>query len=101
MKIAVIGAGVIAVTIALELASHGHDVVVFEKGSGIAQQASFATAGFIGPAMINAWTAPGLPFKTLRKCYWVQTRFLSMACQTFPCLGFGNGNKQASILSTN
>lgn len=67
MKIAVVGAGVIGVTTALELASHGHDVVVFEKGSGIAQQASFATAGFIGPAMINAWTAPGLPFNTLRK----------------------------------
>lgn len=67
MKIAVIGAGVIGVTTALELASHGHDVVVYEKGSGIAQQASFATAGFIGPAMMNAWTAPGLPFKTFRK----------------------------------
>ena len=47
MKIAVIGAGVIGVTTALELASHGHDVVAYEKGSGIAQQASFATAGFI------------------------------------------------------
>ena len=67
MKIAVIGAGVIGVTTALELASHGHDVVVFEKGSGIAQQASFATAGFMGPAMMQSWTAPGIPFKTLRK----------------------------------
>jgi D-amino-acid dehydrogenase len=67
MKTAVIGAGVIGVTTALELASHGHDVVVFEKGSGIAQEASFATGGFIGPGLMNAWTAPGLPFKTVGK----------------------------------
>ena len=67
MKIAVIGAGVIGVTTALELASHGHDVVVFEKSSGIAQQASFATAGLLGPAMMQSWTAPGIPFKIMRK----------------------------------
>ena len=67
MKTAVIGAGVIGVTTALELASHGHDVVVFEKGSGIAQEASFATGGFIGPGLMHAWTAPGLPFKTVGK----------------------------------
>ncbi|MFM7697632.1 MAG: FAD-dependent oxidoreductase [Limnohabitans sp.] len=67
MKIAVIGAGVIGVTSALELASHGHDVIVFEKSSGIAQQASFATSGFIGPGMIHSWTAPGLPLKMLKQ----------------------------------
>lgn len=70
MKIAVIGAGVIGVTTALELASHGHDVVVFEKSSGIAQHASFATAGFLGPAMMQSWTAPGIPLKILRKVFF-------------------------------
>ena len=60
MKIAVIGAGVIGVTTALELASHGHEVMVFEKESGIAQQASFATSGFMGPGLMNTWTAPGM-----------------------------------------
>lgn len=70
MKIAVIGAGVIGVTSALEFASHGHDVVVFEKGSGIAQQASFATSGFIGPGMVHSWTTPGLPLKTLSKIFF-------------------------------
>ena len=60
MKIAVIGAGVIGVSTALELASHGHEVVVYEMGSGIAQQASFATAGFMGPGLVNTWTYPGM-----------------------------------------
>ena len=60
MKIAVIGAGVIGVTTALELVSHGHEVVVYEKGSGIAQQASFAASGFMGPGLVNSWTAPGM-----------------------------------------
>ena len=30
MRIAVIGAGIVGVTTALELVSHGHEVVVFE-----------------------------------------------------------------------
>ena len=67
MRIAVIGAGVIGVTTALELASHGHDVVVFEKGTGIAQQSSFAASGFMGPGMVNTWTAPGLFSRQLKK----------------------------------
>jgi D-amino-acid dehydrogenase len=60
MKIAVIGAGVVGITTALELVSHGHEVVVYEKGNGIAQQASFATSGFMGPGLVNTWTYPGI-----------------------------------------
>ena len=67
MKIAVIGAGVIGVTSALELVSHGHEVVVYEKGSGIAQQASFAASGFMGPGLVNSWTAPGLFSRQFKK----------------------------------
>jgi D-amino-acid dehydrogenase len=67
MKIAVVGAGVVGVTTALELVSHGHDVVVYEKGSGIAQQASFASSGFMGPGMVNTWTAPGLFSRQIKK----------------------------------
>ena len=59
MKIAVIGAGVVGVSTALELASQGHQVVVYEKGNGIAQQASFATGGFMGAGLVNTWTYPG------------------------------------------
>ena len=66
MKIAVIGAGVIGVTSALELVSQGHDVVVFDKANGVAQEASFATAGFMGPGFVNSWATPGLDRKSTR-----------------------------------
>ena len=67
MRIAVIGAGIVGVTTALELVSHGHDVVVFEKNTGIAQEASFATSGFIGPGLIHSWTTPGMAFRVMQK----------------------------------
>ena len=67
MRIAVVGAGVVGVTTALELVSHGHDVVVFEKNAGIAQEASFATSGFIGPGLMHSWTVPGMASKVIRK----------------------------------
>ena len=67
MKIAVIGAGVIGVTTALELVSHGHEVVVYEKGSGIAQKASFAASGFMGPGLVNSWTTPGMFSRQFKK----------------------------------
>ena len=66
LKIAVIGAGVIGVTSAYELAAAGHDVTVFERGGTIAGEASFAPAGMDGPGWALAWSAlaaaaPGLP----------------------------------------
>ena len=67
MRIAVIGAGIVGVTTALELVSHGHDVVVYEKNTGIAQEASFATSGFIGSGMIHTWTVPGMATKVISK----------------------------------
>ena len=69
MKIAVIGAGVIGVSTALELASQGHQVVVYEKNGGIAQQASFATGGFMGAGFVDTWTYPGALMSQLKK--WV------------------------------
>lgn len=48
MRIAVIGAGIIGVTTAYELATLGHDVIVYEQGGSIAAEASFAHAGLDG-----------------------------------------------------
>ena len=66
LKIAVIGAGVIGVTSAYELAAAGHDVTVFDRGGTIAGESSFAPAGMDGPGWVLAWSAlaaaaPGLP----------------------------------------
>lgn len=56
MRIAVIGAGIIGVTSAYELAAAGHDVTVFEQGGSIAAEASFAPAGLDGAGWAVAWS---------------------------------------------
>ena len=49
MRVAVIGAGIIGVTTAYELASDGHEVTVFERCGTVAAETSFANAGVIAP----------------------------------------------------
>ena len=65
MKIAVIGAGIIGVTTAYELACDGHDVTVFERRSAVAEETSFANAGIVAPGYVTPWAAPGMPAKVL------------------------------------
>jgi D-amino-acid dehydrogenase len=65
MKIAIVGAGVIGVTTAYELACDGHDVTVFERNASIAVESSFANAGIIAPGYAAPWAAPGMPLKVL------------------------------------
>jgi D-amino-acid dehydrogenase len=69
MRIAVIGAGVIGVTSARELAADGHHVTVFERRSSVAVEASFAHAGLISPATLTPWAAPGRPGQLLRSLF--------------------------------
>lgn len=59
MKIAIVGAGIIGVTTAYELASDGHEVTVFEQRSAVAEDASFATAGLLAPHLLSPWALPG------------------------------------------
>jgi D-amino-acid dehydrogenase len=66
MKVAVIGAGIIGVTTAFELAVDGHDVTVFERRSSAAEETSFANAGVIAPGYVTPWAAPGMPGKVAR-----------------------------------
>lgn len=65
MRIAVIGAGIIGVTTAYELAADGHAVTVFERRSSVAEETSFANAGVIAPGYVTPWAAPGMPAKVL------------------------------------
>jgi D-amino-acid dehydrogenase len=67
MRVAVIGAGVIGVTTAYELAADGHQVVVFERRSGVAAETSFANAGIVAPGYLTPWAAPGMPGRVLRQ----------------------------------
>lgn len=50
MKIAVIGAGVIGITTAYELAQDGHQVTVYDSKAASAEGASFANTGVIAPS---------------------------------------------------
>ncbi len=65
MRIAVIGAGIIGVTTAYELAADGHEVVVFERRQSVATESSFANAGVVAPGYVSPWAAPWMPIKAL------------------------------------
>jgi D-amino-acid dehydrogenase len=66
MKIAIVGAGIIGVTTAWELASDGHEVMVFERRGAAAEESSFANAGVVAPGYVTPWAAPGMRVKVLR-----------------------------------
>ncbi|WP_234194137.1 D-amino acid dehydrogenase [Pseudacidovorax sp. NFM-22] len=66
MKIAIVGAGIIGVTTAWELACDGHDVAVFERRQAAAEESSFANAGVVAPGYVTPWAAPGMRRKVLR-----------------------------------
>lgn len=60
MRIAVIGAGIVGVTTAHELASDGHEVIVIERREGVSTEGSFANAGLMTPGHGAPWPRPGL-----------------------------------------
>lgn len=51
MKIAVVGAGVVGIATAYELALDGHTVTVFDKSAAACEEASFANSGLVAPSM--------------------------------------------------
>ena len=59
MKIAIVGAGIVGVTTAYELAADGHAVTVFDRHNAAATQDSFATGGLLAPAAAIPWALPG------------------------------------------
>lgn len=65
MKIAIVGAGIVGVTTAYELARDGHEVTVYDQRSAAAEEASFATAGLLAPLLLSPWALPGFG-QTLR-----------------------------------
>jgi len=60
MKVAVIGAGVIGITTAYELAAQGHQVSVFERNSAAAEECSFANTGIASVGYASPWARPGM-----------------------------------------
>jgi D-amino-acid dehydrogenase len=66
MKVLVLGAGVIGVSIAYELAGAGHDVVVVDRQPQPALETSFANAGEVSPGYSAPWAGPGVPLKAIK-----------------------------------
>ena len=66
MRIVVLGAGVIGVSTAYELAREGHEVTVIDRQAGPALETSFANAGEVSPGYSAPWAAPGIPMKALK-----------------------------------
>lgn len=66
MRIAIVGAGIIGVTTAYELAADGHEVTVFERHGAAALETSFANAGVVAPGYVTPWAAPGMASKVAR-----------------------------------
>jgi D-amino-acid dehydrogenase len=69
MRVAVIGAGIIGVTTAYELATDGHEVTVFERHGSVAAETSFANAGIVAPGYVTPWAAPGMRGKAMRSLF--------------------------------
>jgi D-amino-acid dehydrogenase len=66
MKVIVLGAGVIGVTTAYQLAKAGHEVTVLDRQAGPALETSFANAGEVSFGYCSPWAAPGIPMKALK-----------------------------------
>ncbi len=66
MKVIVLGAGIVGVTSAYELAKAGHDVTVVDRQPGPALETSFANAGEVSFGYCSPWAAPGIPMKAMK-----------------------------------
>ena len=69
MRVAVIGAGIVGVSTAHELAAQGVEVTVYERRGSVATETSFANAGVLAPGYVTPWAAPGMPWKVLGQIF--------------------------------
>ncbi len=61
MRIVVLGAGIVGVTTAYELASDGHEVIVIDRQDKAAMETSFSNAGMVSPGHAYTWASPRAP----------------------------------------
>ncbi|TWH28640.1 MULTISPECIES: D-amino acid dehydrogenase [unclassified Aminobacter] len=66
MKVIVLGAGIIGVTSAYQLAKAGHEVTVVDRQQGPALETSYANAGEVSFGYCSPWAAPGIPVKAIK-----------------------------------
>lgn len=66
MRIAILGAGVIGVTTAYELAKDGAEVIVVDRQPGPGLETSFANGGQISANHATPWATPAAPWQALK-----------------------------------
>jgi len=66
VRVLVLGAGVIGVSVAYELAGAGHQVTVVDRQPAAARETSFANAGEVSPGYSAPWAGPGVPLKAIK-----------------------------------
>lgn len=76
MKIAIVGAGVVGITTAHELAEAGHAVTVFEKNGAASESSSFANGGIHCSSFTLPLSGPALSGNKLSR-FWQNTRRMS------------------------
>ncbi len=76
MKVVVLGAGVVGVATAYELARAGAQVTVVDREPAAAMETSFANAGQVSPGYSTPWAAPGIPLKAAK---WLFQRHAPLA----------------------
>jgi D-amino-acid dehydrogenase len=85
----VLGAGIVGVTTAWELARDGHEVVLVDRQPGAALETSFANGGLVTPGMSDPWAAPGIPSLILRSLGREDSPFLLRLRALPGMLGWG------------
>src|ERR1019366_7599350 len=66
MKVLGLGAGVIGVSAAYELAGAGHKVTVIDRQAAPGLETSFANAGEVSPGYSAPWAGPSVPLKAIQ-----------------------------------
>jgi len=69
MKIIVLGAGVVGVTAAYQLARDGHDVTVVDRQPVAGNETSWGNAGLVSPGHAYSWASPAAPRALIRSLF--------------------------------
>lgn len=72
MRTAIIGAGIVGVTTAYELALAGHEVSVFEQRGSVAAEGSFAGGGLLAASSLAPGIGHAMPGQALRRFFGAQ-----------------------------
>src|SRR5215470_17924059 len=69
MRVLVMGGGVVGVTTAYQLQKDGHEVVLLERRSDVAEETSWGNAGMIAPGHSFVWSSPKAPWILLKSLF--------------------------------